>query len=90
MAVTCIPRAGKREEKSSDLVQSSGDIVYLVPDGRPSSKMRSYVHCCHKKKAWAMCYNANLCKQVTCTEEAEREINIKHVCGSSRTEKLRK
>ena len=43
-----------------------------------------------QKKAWAMCYNANLCKQLTCTEEAEREINIKHVCGSSRTEKLRK
>ena len=38
MAVTCTPRAGEREERSSDLVQSSGDFVYLVPDGRPSSK----------------------------------------------------
>ena len=37
------PREGQGEERSSDLVQSSGDIVYLVPDGRPSSKMKLYV-----------------------------------------------
>ena len=37
------PREGEGEERSSDLFQSSGDIVYLVPDGRPPSKMKLYV-----------------------------------------------
>ena len=36
-------RQGEGEEKSSDLIQSSGDIVYLVPDGRPSSQLKLYV-----------------------------------------------
>ena len=33
------PREGEGEERSSDLAQSSGEIVYVAPDGRPSSKM---------------------------------------------------
>ena len=86
-AVTCTPREGEREERSSDLLQSSGDIVYLVPDGPPSSLMRSSVHCCHKKAratCYAVVYDVDLCKQLlTCTGEAEREINVKHMCGSS-------
>jgi len=34
---------GEGEERSTDLVHLSGDIVYLVADGRPSSKIELYV-----------------------------------------------
>ena len=38
-------REGEGEERSTDRsrVHLSGDIVFLVPDGRPSSKMELYV-----------------------------------------------
>ena len=29
-----------------------------------------------------MCYDADLCNPLTYTEEAEREVNVKHICGS--------
>ena len=37
-------REEEGEERSSDLVQSFGDIVHLVPDGRPSSRMKLYAY----------------------------------------------
>ena len=36
-------REGKGEERPTDLVHLSGDIVYLVSDDRPSSIMELYV-----------------------------------------------
>ena len=29
-----------------------------------------------------MCYDADLCNPLTCTEEAKREVNVKYICGS--------
>ena len=37
-------REEEGEERPCDLVQSFKDIVYLVPDGRPSSKMKLYAY----------------------------------------------
>ena len=34
------------------------------------------------QKARAMCYDANVLNPLTFTEEAEREINVKDICGS--------
>ena len=40
-AVNLLPaREGEGEERSSDLAQASGDIVFPVPDARPSSKLK--------------------------------------------------
>ena len=79
-------REGEEEERSTDLVHLSGDIVYLVPDGRPSSKMELYVLkqdvSAATKKARAMCYDADVFNPLTFIEEAEREINVKDICGS--------
>ena len=38
--------------------------------------------CSFHKKARAMCYDADLCNPVTCTEEAEMEAIVKDICGS--------
>ena len=29
-----------------------------------------------------MCFDADLCNPLTCTDEQEREINVKDICGS--------
>ena len=74
-------------EGSSDLVQSSGDIVYLASDAS-SCKMKLNVLQQHitiaTKKARAMCYDVDAFNPLTFTEEAEREISIKDMCGSSK------
>ena len=64
----------------------SGDVVYLVADGRPSSKMELNVLrqdvSAAMKKARAMCYDADVFNPLTFIGEAEREINVKDKCGS--------
>ena len=72
-----------RNKGSSDLVQSSGDIVYLASDAS-SCKMKLYVLqqdvTTATKKARAMCFDAvNL---LTFMEEVEREISVNNICGS--------
>ena len=70
-------REGEGEERSTALVHLSGDIVYLFPDGRPSSKMELCVLkrdvSAATKKARAMCYDADVFNPLTFIEEAERE-----------------
>jgi len=72
--VTARERGGK--EGSSDLVQSSGDIVYLASDAS-SCKMKLYVLqqdvTTATKKARAVCFDADVFNLLTFTEEAERE-----------------
>lgn len=74
-----------RKELSCDLVQSSGDIVYLASDAS-SCKMKLYVLqqdvTTATKKARAMCFGADVFDPLTFTEEAEREIGVEDVCGS--------
>ena len=74
-------REGEGDERSTDLVHLSGDIVYLVADGRPSSKMELCVLkqdvSAATKKARRMCYDADVFNPLTFIEEAEREINVK-------------
>ena len=69
----------------SDLVQSSGDIVYLASD-TSSCKIKLYVLqqnvTTTTKKARAMCFDADVFNPLTFTEEAEREISVKDICGS--------
>ena len=71
---------------TSALLDLKVPIVYLVPDGRPSSKMKLYVLkqdvSAAAKKARAMRYDADVFNPLTFTEEAEREINVKDICGS--------
>ena len=80
---TARERGGK--EGSSDLVPSSGDIVYLSSDAS-SGKMKLYVLqqdvTTATKKARAMCFDADVFNPLTFTEEAEREISVKDICGS--------
>lgn len=72
--VTARERGGK--EGSSDLVQSSGDIVYLASNAS-SCKMKLYVLqqdvTTATKKARAVCFDADVFNPLTFTEEAERE-----------------
>ena len=79
-------REGEGEKRLTDLVHLSGDVVYLVADGRPSSKMELNVLrqdvSAATKKARTMCYDANVFNPLTFIEEAEREINVKDKCGS--------
>lgn len=76
-------RQGK--DRSSDLVHLSGHIVYLVSDAS-SSQMKLYVLqqdvTTATKKAKAMCFDADPFNPLTFTEDAEREINVKDICGS--------
>ena len=68
-----------RKEGSSDLVQSSGDIVYLASDAS-SCKIKLYVLqqdvTTATKKARGMCFDADVSNPLTFTEEAEREISV--------------
>ena len=77
-------RERERKEGSSDLVQSSGDIGYLAPDAL-SCKIKLYVLqqdvTTTTKKARAMCFDADVFNPLTFTEEAEREISVKDICG---------
>ena len=79
-------RGKERKGQLTDLVHLSGDIVFLVPDGRPSSKMELYVLkqdvSAATKKARAMCYDADVFNPLTFIEEAEREISVKDICRS--------
>lgn len=59
-----IPREVEGEERSSDLVQSSEDIVYLVPCRWSTIQQNETVSI----SAMAMCYDADLCNPLTCTE----------------------
>ena len=72
-------------ERSTDLIHLSGYTVYLVPDGRPPSKMELYVLkqyvSAATKNARAMCYDADVFNPLTFIEEAEREINVKNIRG---------
>ena len=74
-----------RNEGSNDLVQSSGYILYLASDAS-SSKMKLYVLLqdvtTATKKGRAMCFDADMLNPLTFTEEAEREISVKDICGS--------
>ena len=74
-----------RKELSGDLVQSSGDNVYLTSDAS-SCKMKLYVLrqdvTTDTKKASAMCFGANVFNALTFTEQAESEINVEGICGS--------
>jgi len=83
--LTCTAREREGKDGSSDLVQLSGDIVYLSSDAS-SSKMKLYVLqqdvTTVTKKARAMCFDADVFNPLTFTEEAEREINVKDICGS--------
>jgi len=76
--VTTSERGGK--EGSSDLVQLSGDIVYLASDAS-SCKIKLYVLqqdvTTATKKARAMWFDADVFNPLTFTEEAEREISVK-------------
>lgn len=80
---TARERGGK--EGSSDFVQLSGDIVYLSSDAS-SGKMKLYVLqrdvTTATKKARTMCFDADVFNPLTFTEEAEREISVKDICGS--------
>ena len=71
-----------RKEGSSDLVQSSGDIVYLASDAS-SCKMKLYLILLQQdlttatKTTRAMCFDANVFNLLTFTEEVVREISVK-------------
>ena len=75
-------KEGGRKELSSDLVQSSGDILYLASDAS-SHKMKLYVLrqdvTTAIKKARAMCFGAAVFDPLTFTEEAEREISVEDI-----------
>ena len=66
--------------------ESCNPCLYLVPDGRPSSKMELYVLkqdvSAATKKARAICYDADVFNPLTFIEKAEREINVKDICRS--------
>ena len=71
-------REGEGEERSTDLVHLPGDIAYLVADGRPSSKMDLYV----LKQDVSAATKRQKERSTERREEAEREINVKDICGS--------
>ena len=64
---------GRGKERKGQAIQSSGDFVYLVPDGRPSSKMKLYVL---KQDFSVVTKNSNgdVFNPLTFTERAEREV----------------
>ena len=74
-----------RKEGSNDLVQSSGDIVYLASDAS-SCEIKLYVLqqdvTTATKKARGMCFDADVSHPSTFKEEAETEISVWDICGS--------
>ena len=70
---------------SSDLVHSSGEIVYLASEAS-SCKIKLYVLqqdvTTVTKKARRMCFDADVSHPSTFKEEAEREISVWDICGS--------
>ena len=67
------------------ILSSRLETVCLASDAS-SSKMKLYVLqqevTTATKKARAMCFDADVFNPLTLTEEAERETNVKDICGS--------